>query len=310
MTIISLFVEDTMKRTDGFVLIGLLVALLIVEGAGGCATGETRHVTSAVDYLYPDKDPVVAPGIPVLNIPLRIGIAFVPGSGKSEVRSRRTSGEFLPSQSGNLVLTEKQRMDLMQEVANYFKKYAFVKDIEIIPSAYLKPHGSFTNLDQIRTMYGVDVIALLSYDQVQFMDQGAISLTYWTIVGAYVIPGQRNDTHTMLDAVVFDIKSRKMLFRAPGTSHIQGNATPVNLSEQLRADSDKGFSAAAKEMITNLDEQLTLFKEKVKERPAEYTVVSSPGNSGTGIGGGSFDLIMLLLILCMGGSFIWIRPRA
>jgi rhombotail lipoprotein len=299
-----------MKQSDVFVLSGLLVILLMVGGAGGCATGETHHVTSAVDYLYPDKEPVVAPGIPLLNIPLRVGIAFVPSSGGLDSRGRRTSGEFIPYQSGDIVLTEKRRMDLMQEVATYFKKYAYVKDIEIIPSAYLKTHGSFTNLDQIRTMYGVDVIALLSYDQVQFMDQGAISLTYWTIVGAYVIPGQKNDTHTMLDAVVFDIKSRKMLFRAPGTSHIQGNATPVNLSEQLRADSDKGFSIAAKEMITNLDEQLSLFKEKVKERPTEYTVVTSPGYNSAGTGGGNVDLIMLLLMVFMGGSFLWIRRRA
>jgi len=194
----------------------------------------------------------------------------------------------------------------MQEVANYFKKYPFVKEIEIIPSAYLRPRGSFTNLDQIRTMYGVDVIALLSYDQVQFTDQGTLSITYWTVVGAYVVPGEKNDTHTMLDAVIYDIKSKKMLFRAPGTSHIKGSATPVNLSEQLRADSDKGFTEAEKEMIINLDEQLALFKEKVKERPAEYQVVRTPGYTG----GGSFDPSALMLLLGLGGYFLWMRRRA
>ena len=161
----------------------------------------------------------------------------------------------------------------MQEVADHFKTYSFVKKIEIIPSAELKPGGSFADLDRIRTMYGVDVIALLSYDQVQFTDEGMLSLTYWTVVGAYVVPGEKNDTHTLLDAVIYDIKSRKMLFRAPGTSHINGSATPADLSEKLRADSDNGFAEAAKSMIVSLDAQLARFKEKVKESPTEYKVI-------------------------------------
>ena len=43
-------------------------------------------------------------------------------------------------------------------------------------------------------MFGIDVIVLLSYDQVQFRDEGLLSLTYWTVVGAYTIPGEKNDT--------------------------------------------------------------------------------------------------------------------
>jgi rhombotail lipoprotein len=298
-----------MERTSVSLLIAFLIALLIGAMAGGCATGTTKHATSAVDYLYPDANPIVEPGIPVLKLPLRVGIAFVP-AGESSGRGRRYGGEIMPYPGGDLALTEKRKQDLMQEAANYFKKYPFVKEIEIIPSAYLKPRGSFTNLDQIRTMYGVDVIALLSYDQVQFTDQGTLSLTYWTIVGAYVVPGEKNDTHTMLDAVIYDIKSRKMLFRAPGTSHIKGSATPVNLSEQLRADSDKGFTEAAKEMIMNLDDQLALFKEKVKEHPAEYQVVHTPGYTGGHTGGGSFDLFTLMLFMGLGGYFLWMRRRA
>jgi rhombotail lipoprotein len=214
---------------------------------------------------------------------------------------------FASYQDGSPALTEKRKSDLMQEVADHFKKYPFVKDIEIIPSAYLRPGGSFSNLEQIRTMYGVDVIALLSYDQVQFTDEGKLSLTYWTIVGAYVIPGEKNDTQTMLDAVVYDIPSRKMLFRAPGLSRIKGSATLVNQSEELRADSGKGFDAAAKEMIVNLDEQLTNFTAKVKERPEEFKVVHSSEYRGGG--GGSIDPVSLLLLAGLGGYFLWTRKR-
>lgn len=292
-----------MKRTGISLLIAFVATLFAVTLIGGCATGTTKNATSVVDYLFPNtKDPVVTPGIPVLTLPLRVGIAFVPSGGS-------IGGNFRRPQDGGLALTEKRKMDLMNEVAVHFKKYPFVKEIEIIPTAYLRAGGSFANLDQIRTMYGVDVIALLSYDQVQFTDEGKLSLTYWTIVGAYIIPGEKNDTQTMLDAVVYDIPSRKMLFRAPGMSLVKGSATLVNQSEELRADSGKGFDDAAKEMIVNLDEQLTHFKEKVKERPEEFKVVNTPGYTGGGTGGGSIDLISLILLSGLGGYFLWMQKR-
>lgn len=196
-------------------------------------------------------------------------------------------------------------MSLMDEVSKHFKKYEFVKEIELIPSPYLTGKGSFANLDQIRTMYGVDVIALLSYDQTQFTDEGLASITYWTIIGAYIIPGEKNDTHTMVDAVVYDIQSQKMLFRAPGISHIKGLATPINLNEELRADSLQGFKEASVEVIKNLDIQLELFKEKVKEQPEEYKVVHKPGYTG----GGSLDASVIIFILISCAYWLWMKRK-
>lgn len=271
------------------------LALLALAAAflAGCASQNTRHTAvSVVDYLYPNtKDPIVTPGVPLLTLPLRVGVAFVPGTGPH---------------GGAASLTEKKKNDLMEEVAGHFRKYAFVKSIELIPSAYLRPRGSFANLDQLRTMYGVDVIALLSYDQVQFTDQGALSLTYWTIVGAYVVPGEKNDTTTMLDAVVYDIASRKMLFRAPGVSSIKGRATLVNLSEELRRDSEAGFDQAARQMVANLDAQLALFREKVKARPEEVKIQYSAGYTG---GGDLGDLAGAAGLLAV-AALAWWRPGA
>ena len=295
-----------MRNTPNISSLGSLVsALLLCLAISGCATGSTRNATSIVDYLYPNtRDPVVTPSIPVLTLPTRVGIAFVPGGARSQQAGAfRGPQPFRGAQGDSL--TEAKKIAVMQEVANHFKKYPFVKDIELIPSAYLAPRGGFANLDQIRTMYGLDVIALVSFDQTQFTDEGALSFAYWTIIGAYIVQGQKNDTHTMLDAVVYDIPSRKMLFRAPGTSHIKGSATLVNLSEQLRKDSEAGFNEATKQMITQLDQQLVAFKERVKERPAEYTVVRSEGYRG----GGALDGLMLALLVALGVGFLWIRPR-
>ena len=271
------------------ILVVLLASIGLSFVLGGCATTRERHASaSVVDFLYPDtKEPVVAPAVPVLTLLLRVGIAFVPSKAH-----------------GSTVLTEQRKTQLLQQVADHFRQSPFVREIEIIPSAYLKPQGGFPNLDQIRTMYGIDVVALVSCDQIQFTDEGILSLTYWTIVGAYVVPGEKNDTQTMLDTVVLDIKSRKMLFRAPGTSHVKASATLVNVSEQLRHDSESSFDEAAKQMIMNLDQQLVQFKEKVKQRPDEYQIVRSASYPGPA-GAGSLDFTWLVLLLALAGAQLW-----
>lgn len=279
-----------MKGFKNYILFSLVLAGCV--SLTGCGTIKSRHHSSSVvQYLYPNqKEHIETSGIPRLALPLKVGIAFVPEG----------------TRSWNLTLTERDKMELMKEVSKNFKKYDFVKSIDLIPSAYLQPKGSFTNLDQIRTMYGIDVIALLSYDQTQFTDEGLASISYWTIVGAYVVPGEKNDTHTMVDASVYDIQSRKMLFRAPGVNLTKSKATPVNLSEQLRLDSSESFKAASQDLITNLDIQLGLFREKVKEMPTEYKVIHRPGYSG----GGSLDGSFIILLGIFSGCGLWLKKRS
>ncbi|MEQ1704159.1 MAG: Ig-like domain repeat protein, partial [Ilumatobacteraceae bacterium] len=51
--------------------------------------------------------------------------------------------------------------------------------------------------------YGLDVIALVSYDQVAHSAETTSSFLYWTIVGAYVVKGNKNDVQTFVDTAVF-----------------------------------------------------------------------------------------------------------
>lgn len=278
-----------------------LLVLIVTVIFSGCAGQQTRAKSSVVDYLYPKKsETVVQPSIPVLNIPIKVGIAFVP---EQPVQSRGFNAWSGVTGGGGL--TEVGKSSLLEKVADHFRKHKFVSDIEVIPSAYLTPGGSFSNLDQIKTMYGIDVIALVSYDQIQFTDEGFLSLTYWTLVGAYVVSGQKNDTSTMMDTAVYDIKSQKMLFRAPGTSSVKGKATPINLSEELRADSIKSFEEATENMIANLDFQLTNFQEKIKRNPEQIKVVQREGYSGGGGAVGIFEAIMILFMI----GFGWGRKK-
>ncbi|NOR57746.1 MAG: rhombotarget lipoprotein, partial [Sulfurimonas sp.] len=173
--------------------IQVIMSLLIIALMAGCASRQKHYSSSVVNYLYPDKQIVQKPEIPVLQLPLRVGVAFVPSSkGRQEMQ-----------------LSEKDKMRLLDTISENFKQHSFVDTIEVIPSVYLRSQGGFDNLDQLSTMYGLDVVALVSYDQKQFTDEGMTSLAYWTLIGAYIVPGEKNDTHTMLDVTVYDIKSRK-----------------------------------------------------------------------------------------------------
>lgn len=276
------------------VKVSVLMVLCLGFVAGCVTRGEKHSATSVVDFLYPDSMPVIEPSIPQLKLPLRVGIAFVPSTNRYQYGS---------------MLTEQKKMELMKQIGDHFKAYPYIKNIELIPSAYLRNKGSFQNLQQIKTMYNVDVVALVSYDQIQFTDQGLLSFTYWTIVGAYIIPGEKNDTQTMLDTVVVDINSKKMLFRAPGMDRVKGISTPINLSEQLRIDSNASYEKASTEMIKNLDLQLSAFKDKVKANPQEYKVISTPEYQAR-TGGGSLDIIWLLTIVAAGAASMMQRKKA
>ncbi|MFL5579416.1 MAG: rhombotarget lipoprotein [Gemmatimonadaceae bacterium] len=247
-------------------------ALLLVLSTAGCAAGATRHASSVVDYLYPEQDAAGRahapaaddPGaVPELRLPLRVGIAFVPTNQEDAYR-------------GRVSLPGTDRAALLESVARHFRQQRFVKAIEIVPTSYLAPRGGFANLDQVGRMFDLDVVALVSFDQVQFTDTRRSAITYLTIVGAYVVNGEKNDTRTILDAAVFDLRSRKLLFRAPGASHVKGSAAPVNLSERRRQDSEEGFRIAARELIANLERELERFKARAKDAPEDYRVVPPP----------------------------------
>jgi rhombotail lipoprotein len=236
-----------MKRIFAWLLSALLLSL------GGCASWFPqqgyKQSGSVVDYLYGDKatPEVLAPSVTTLKLPLRIGIAFVPSKAWGV---------------GGVPDTEQQRM--LEKVKAAFSHYPFIGGIEVIPNTYLRPNGGFANLEQVARLFNVEVVALLSYDQIQFNDTNALSVLYWTIVGAYVIHGDQYDVHTLLEAAVFDVGSRKLLFRAPGSSNVKGAAALMSFSEKSRAARQQGFDQALDALIPNLDRELAAYKERVK----------------------------------------------
>lgn len=249
----------------------LLLATLCASLAA-CASVETRgahHAGSIVDFLYPKAGsaPALAPAVTELRLPARVGIAFVPGSGK----------EAGPS--------EQEKQHMLERVKAAFASHTYIGRIEVIPTSYLRAGGGFDNLDQVARMFDVDVVALLSYDQVRFNDSNALSVLYWTVVGAYLVEGNQYDVQTLLDAAVFDVKSRKLLFRAPGTSQVRGSAAPIAYSQEARAAQSQGYQEALGRLVPQLQAELGSFRERVKAHPDQFKLATAPGHKGGGDAG-------------------------
>lgn len=258
-----------------------LIALMLT----GCSTmwnwsGGARIGTSSslVDYLYPDgqEPPNVEPTIPYLELPLRVGIAFVPG------------------QSGHGTISEATKMRLLEKVKAEFVEREYISHIEVIPDTYLRSSKGITGMQQVARLYGADVMALVSYDQVAVSEENPSGLLYWTIVGAYLIKATSNEVQTFVDTAVLDVDTARLLFRAPGVHTMSDRSTLVEAGEVVRKARDESFAVAMEQMTGNLTIELDRFQERVKEDPSVAQTGWRPGSGGGSIGW--LTLVMLALI--------------
>jgi rhombotail lipoprotein len=266
-----------------------LLALPILSGCMSLLQGNQEIMrsgtsSSLVDYLYPDGEipPAVSETLPHLELPLRVGIAFVPSS-----RDHLLSGA--------------QKAELLNEVASTFRERQYVSSIEAIPDQYLASSRGIIGMQQVAALYDIDVMALVSYDQVAFTGERDAALLYWTIVGTALVKGNTNEVRTMIDTAVFDVPTARLLFRAPGTDQEQRNATFIDAQREMRHLQTESFAGANRDMIVNLDAELGRFEERVKQ--GEVAQVSWSGGSG---GGGSTGLSMLAILLA---GLAWRRLR-
>lgn len=264
-----------------------LIGFLSVSCAGFYGYNRSERSSSIVEYLYPDQSkPLPTPTVPVLRLPLRVGVAFVPSA-------RNWGGE----------ISEQQKQQMIQRVAEKFRTQGFISHIETIPSSYLRPAGGLANLQQAGRMLQLDLAVLVAYDQMQYGDENLLAFSYWTIVGSYIFKGNKNDTQTLVEAAVYDIPTGSFLFRAPGANRIESSSTGVRTSERQRLDSATSLSLATDDLISNLDAELVAFKQKIKEGRASVQIEHREGYTG----GGAIDVgfAVSLLGLVIGG--LWRR---
>jgi len=232
--------NDVVRRT-----LAAAVAALLAAGAVGCASQTRQMRSSALEYLYPAKTPEQPAKDVALKVPLSVGVAFAP-----------------PAAATDQGPSEDQKRTLLERVSAAFRGRPEIARVDVIPSSNLRAGGGFDEIDRIKKAYGIDLVALISYDQFQFNETSRAGWTYWTIVGVYLVKGEKNETRTVLDAAVFDVASRALLFTASGESRLGGKSTPIDVGRDLRTSSERGFAQAVDALIPKLEEALAAFQKQ------------------------------------------------
>jgi rhombotail lipoprotein len=249
--------------------------------APGCES-QTRNTSSLVNFLYPGgNSPPASNSIPELHVPLRVGLAF------------------LPSQAsyGSATLDAAQKEVLLERIRQRFSSRKFVSEIVIVPEYYLANARGFAGLDGVQRLYNVDVMALVSYDQVTHTDDNRLSLGYLTIVGAFVLRGSSQETATLVDLAVVDPVTRSLILRAGGTHAWHGTSTLIDVDRNSRGASAAGFDKATDQMIVNFDAALTAFESDVHAGKANVRIVAGDTRVGPRGGGGAWQPRELLALL-------------
>lgn len=265
----------------------LLFGLVLMAGMAGCTAWScypacNRHAqnsTSLIEYLYPNGASAPRDNAqPQLQLPLRVGLAFLPSRG--------------PEAENGLDAAHKEA--LLEEIRKRFITRKFVAEIVVIPDYYLQGKEGFAGLQGVQRLYSVDLMALVSYDQVAHEDSNDWSLGYATILGAYFLKGTRHDVSTLVDLAVVDPATHSLVLRAGGYDNRHGDVTLMDEPRRLREAAAAGFTAATRQMIEHFDGALTAFESEVREGKANVRVVSNKNTAG---GGGSLEGWWLLALL-------------
>jgi rhombotail lipoprotein len=266
----------------------LILALGPIAALSGCAAltpncptcnSHADRSSSLVSFLYPNGAAPKSDSMPELPVPLRVGLAF------------------LPAQSGSTTagLSEAQKEQLLERIRRHFADRTFVSEIVIIPDYYLSGAKGFAGLEGIQRLYNVDLMALVSYDQVTYSgDRKYGSLAYLTIVGAFVVQGSEHDVTTLVDLAVVAPKTRSLVLRAGGTDTSHGTSTLIDRAKEERATDAAGYSKATDAMIAHFDTALTKFESDVKAGTAQVRLANRDGTPRSG--GGALDGAGLLLL--------------
>jgi rhombotail lipoprotein len=280
-----------MKHVTALMLLIVATTLVgcdLLPGLHHRGGSESRESSSLVGFLYPSgEQPPTENSIPALRLPVRVGLAF------------------LPSRHGAAAagLEAARRDELLERIRQHFASRKFVSEIVIVPEYYLSDRHGFEGLRGVQRLYNIDLLALVSYDQVSYRDENNWSLGYLTIVGAYVLKGTRHDVATLMDLAVVDPASRSILLRAGGTDERHGTTTLIGETRATRESRTEGFDHATDQLIEHFDAALTKFESDVRDGKANVNVTDRSGRTVSG-GGGSFDwlwiAVLALVLACRG----------
>lgn len=271
--------------------IALIACLSLTACACGSNIRTVQRQNNLSTYLYSGKEPLaeIQQKKP-LSLPAKVGITFVPTSGN------------------NLSIPETTKKQVMESVRLELAKHKkCIAVAHSIPSSYLQPQGGIAELERIAGQFDVDVIVLLSANQLQKYERNPLAAFMdVTIVGSYMIPGTTVDTSTLLEATVIHMPSRALVFRTEGSDETHSRATQFGSSGTALNDSVASIEDASKNLVASIGKSLSKFEKFDATRAVAIRTLPNPVvdrqnywenvNEYKASGGGAFDIGWIVLI--------------
>jgi rhombotail lipoprotein len=279
-------------------LLAVAAVALTLSGCGilgwnGCITQcgrSQRASTPLVQFLYGDDQHVPKRDAQVtLQLPIRVGLAFLPARGGN------------PAEGPTVV----ERERILRAIRGNFASLPYVAEIVPVPAYYfdMSRGDGMSQLEQLARLQRLDLMALISYDQRSQTTENRRALSYLTIVGAFVMKGNHNETQTIIDLAVVEPVGRSLVLRAGGISSSAASAAAIDQSHELQKQQRVGFDQATDNLVANFRTELADFETRVRAGTADVKVVRAPRTGGSG----AIDPLLLVLL---GGCLAFTATRA
>jgi rhombotail lipoprotein len=238
-----------------------------------------------------------APQSPVQKVPLtlpaRVGVTFVPGD------------------PGSANIPDTTKKEVIEAVRSQLAKHTrYVAGAQSIPPMYLIPKGGVNNLEQVARQFDVDVIVLMGANQFQKHERNPLAaLMDITVIGSFIIPGNTVDTSTVLEAAVYHVPSRALIFRTDGADQKSSRSTQYGSSQSAQNDGVSGIEGASKKLVVSIADALVGFEKFDASKAAEIRPIPAGQDNSKGAkenywgqvseyrstGGGSFDAAWIII---------------
>lgn len=277
-------------------LTNIILALFLITSLQGCVIGPRSSASQGLSQILdPVTDSLVSMDKEPLVFPSTIAILMV------------------PSPDTNMVPNSTLRLAAEELKQELLKNDKYINGVIVVSNSDIKEK---ITLKTLRKMYGVDIVAIISYQQDQRSSRNSfLSFLDLAIVPAYTIPSVKVTTSTVVDGKIVHIPSNAIIFRASGLNERSTHMTPVSSQENgTNEESIEGLKASIIDLGENVSNILTGLSEFdlstavsmddviEQSKISEENSSSLEGKSWEKVdnykrsGGGSIDLIGLLAL--------------
>ena len=229
--------------SSNFIIFTFFMAFSLVN-LSGCSSTNFIQSSSSVplsDVISEVKDSHQIAAKKQLTLPASVGIVFVHGTGY----------QHLPDTTLHMA-ADKLKEQLLANPK-------FVRSVFVVANDDIKTKTSL--LERIKSLYGVDIIVLVSYQQDQrTLQSGMGRLADLTVVGSFLIPAVEIKTATIIDGKVIHIEDNSLMFKANGSDERSETSTSYSMDGIVIEESIKGLLAATANFGKSLSQTITRFE--------------------------------------------------